>query len=38
MKKAFSLFIVALACVFAQAQTRYVGGDISMLPQYEKHN
>lgn len=38
MKRFFSLFIIALLCVYAQAQTRYVGGDISLLPQYEKHN
>ena len=38
MKRLFSLFITALVCICAQAQTRYVGGDISMLPQYEKYN
>ena len=37
-KSILSLFIIALACVYAQASTRYVGGDISMLPQYEKHS
>lgn len=31
----YTLFIFALACTIAQAQTRYVGGDISMLPRYE---
>lgn len=36
MKKAFSLFIIALVCAYAQGQTRYVGGDISTLPLYEK--
>lgn len=34
----YTLFIIALAYIGAYAQTRYVGGDISMLPQYEKHN
>lgn len=38
MKRFFSLFIIALLCVYAQAQTRYVGGDISLLPQYEKYS
>ena len=38
MKKFFTLFFIALTCAYAQAQTRYVGGDISMLPQYEKYN
>ena len=39
MRKHFSLLlIVALVCMSAQAQTRYVGGDISMLPKYEKYN
>lgn len=38
MKHFFSLFIIALACTSAYAQTRYVGGDISMLPKYEQHN
>ena len=33
------LFIIALACVCTHAQeTRYVGGDISTLPLYEKYN
>lgn len=34
----FTLFILALACLCTQAQTRYVGGDISMLPKYEQYN
>ena len=39
MRKLFSLLVIgALVCAYAQAQTRYVGGDISMLPQYEKYN
>ena len=38
MKRIFSLFIIALICVCAHAQTRYAGGDISMLPKYEQHN
>ena len=38
MKKIISLFIIALVCVRAQAETRYVGGDISALPLYEQHN
>ena len=38
MKRFFSLFIIALACVCAQAQVRYAGGDISMLPQFEQHS
>ena len=38
MKRLFSLVIIALVCVYAQAQSRYVGGDISMLTQYEKHS
>ena len=33
------LFISALACVYTHAQeTRYIGGDISTLPLYEKYN
>ena len=37
MKKV--LFIVCvLACMSMHAQTRYVGGDISMLPKYEQYN
>jgi len=35
MKKTLLLFC-AFMCVCAQAQTRYVGGDISTLPLYEK--
>ena len=37
MKKTLSI-ICALACIALHAQTRYVGGDISMLPKYEQHN
>lgn len=37
MHKHFSLLVLfALVCACAQAQTRYVGGDISTLPLYEK--
>ena len=33
------LFIIALVCVCTHAQeTRYIGGDISTLPLYEKYN
>lgn len=38
MRKYTLLFISALLCVHAQAQTRYVGGDISMLPKYEQYS
>lgn len=38
MRKFSSLLLVALACLSVHAQTRYVGGDISMLPKYEKYN
>ena len=38
MKKLISLFIIALVCVHVQAETRYVGGDISALPLYEQYN
>ena len=38
MKRIISLFIIALVCVHAQAETRYVGGDISALPLYEQYN
>jgi len=38
MRKFYTLFIIALACLCAHAETRYVGGDISMLPKYEQHN
>lgn len=38
MRHFFTLFI-AFVCVSAYAQnTRYVGGDISMLPQYEQYS
>jgi len=36
MKKISLLVVCALACATSIAQTRYVGGDISMLPRYEK--
>ena len=36
MKRFCTLFITALLCTCAYAQTRYVGGDISTLPLYEK--
>ena len=36
MKKTISIIFAALLCASVQAQTRYVGGDISMLPRYEK--
>ena len=38
MRKLCSIFLLASVCLIAQAQTRYVGGDISMLPKYEQHN
>ena len=39
MRRLLSLYIICvLVCLSAHAQTRYVGGDISLLPQYEKHN
>ena len=39
MKQRFLLlFSIAFMCMSAQAQTRYVGGDISLLPKYEQHN
>ena len=38
MKKITLFITCVLAIACACAQTRYVGGDISMLPQYEKHN
>lgn len=38
MRKLYSIFLLAAFCLCAQAQTRYVGGDISMLPKYEQHN
>ena len=34
----FLLTTIALASLCAHAQTRYAGGDISMLPKYEQHN
>ena len=37
-KSLLSLFIIALTCTYAHANTRYVGGDISMLPQFEQHS
>ena len=39
MKRFLSLLLIC-ACVYTyvQAQTRYVGGDISLLPQYEKYS
>ena len=37
MKKTLSI-LCALMCLTAHAQTRYVGGDISMLPQYEQYS
>lgn len=36
MKRFFSLLLIASTCVYAHANTRYVGGDISMLPRYEQ--
>lgn len=40
MRKIITLLSIACvsACMYAQDQQRYVGGDISMLPAYEKHN
>ena len=38
MRKYTLLIIAALVCICAQAQTRYVGGDISMLPKYEQYS
>lgn len=38
MKKQYTLFIIALMCAYTHATTRYVGGDISLLPAYEQHN
>ena len=34
----YTLLIIALICVCAQAQTRYIGGDISMLPKFEQYS
>lgn len=38
MKKTLLIIVCALTCAMTYAQTRYVGGDISMLPKYEQHN
>lgn len=41
MKRIFYLIIIVLACAYARAEEvhqRYVGGDISTLPLYEKYN
>lgn len=39
MKRIISLFIIcAMVCAGTYAHTRYVGGDISMLPKYEQYN
>ena len=38
MKKGLIMLALACVCVCAQARTRYVGGDISMLPQYEQYS
>ena len=38
MKKGLFMLALACVCVCAQARTRYVGGDISMLPQYEQYS
>ena len=38
MRKYTLLIFFALVCVCAQAQTRYVGGDISMLPKFEQYS
>ena len=38
MKKTLLIIACALACMCAQAETRCVGGDISMLPKYEQYN
>lgn len=37
MKKTLTLIFFFCACIYAQAGY-YVGGDISMLPQYEQHS
>ena len=34
----YTLFITALVCMCVHAQTRYVGGDISMLPKFEEYS
>ena len=36
--KRFFFVLMAVTCISAHAQTRYVGGDISMLPKYEQYN
>ena len=38
MKRFCTLFIIAFLCTCAYAQGRFVGGDISMLPQYEQYS
>ena len=38
MRTLYSILLFAAVCVAAQAQTRYIGGDISMLPQYEQYS
>ena len=38
MKKSLSLLFTALISLSIFAQQRFVGGDISLLPQYEQHN
>ena len=39
MKRFFSLLVLsALLSAYVQSQTRYVGGDISMLPQFEQYS
>ena len=38
MTRKYSLLVIALLCVYTQAQTRYIGGDISMLPKYEQYS
>lgn len=40
MRKFITLLIIACvsACMYAQEQQRYVGGDISALPLYEQYN
>ena len=38
MKKTLLIITCALICASVHAQTRYVGGDISMLTKYEQHN
>lgn len=38
MKRTITTLAIMLVCMTIQAQTRYVGGDISMLPQYEQYS